>query len=204
MKKINLKCFCINLDRRRDRWESVQKEFEKMDLKPHRISAFEGCRPEACMTWNQTSALNSHKKIWQMMVDSDVQIAFVFEDDVVLSSDFHDVIDKSISELPDNWELLNLHSTHAGVKSIGRYTNEIIKDLWGAHGYILKRQAAIKLLNTKIQVDGALSKGFVAQGGIPYGIKEEWTVCFQLGKDSDIPETQQLDFWTEFRRKHWR
>jgi len=199
-----IKSFCVNLDRRRDRWESVQKEFEKIGLAPQRVSAMEGCPPEGNMTWNQTSCLNSHKKIWQMMVDSDIKIAAIFEDDVVFSSDFHGVVNESISEIPKEWELLNLHSTHAGVTSIGRYTNVIVKNLWGSHGYILKKKGTERLLPLARHMDGALSSGFAENGGIPYGIKEEWTVCFQRGEDSDIPETQQLGFWKEFIKKHWR
>lgn len=199
-----IKSFCINLDRRPDRWHSVQKEFDKIGVAPTKVSALEGCPPAHPMTWNQTSVLNSHKKTWDSIIGSELEIAAVFEDDVVFSSDFHDVLEKSIRELPEGWELLNLHSTHAAVKSLGTYTNLIVKDLWGAHGYIVKKQAVKRLMNIAIQVDGALSKGFVAHGGTPYGIKQEWTVCFQRGEDSDIPETQQLDFWKEFRRKYWR
>jgi glycosyl transferase family 25 len=196
----SIRSFCINLDRRQDRWAEAKKEFEKIEVNPTRVSAVEGRKPEGRMTGSQTSCLHSHKKIWLEVIESGIEVAAVFEDDVVFSSDFHEVLKASISELPSGWDLLHLHSTHAGVKPLGDHTNLILKDLWGAHGYILKRSAAERLLPMVAHADGALSHLFLKSGGRPYGIKEAWTICFQRGSDSDIPETQQLGFWRGFRK----
>lgn len=200
----NIESFCINLERRTDRWVQAQKEFNKMGIKAQRVSAVEGCRPEGDLTGAQVSCKNSHKKVWRLVIDLKIDMAAIFEDDIIFSDDLHEVLDMSIRELPNDWELLNLHSTHAATKPLGIYTNLIIEGLWGAHGYIIKRQGAERLLYTNNHSDYSLAEGFIEKGGVPYGIREEWTVCSQRGDDSDIPETQQIDFWRKFSEEKLR
>lgn len=200
----NIPSFCINLDRRTDRWQSVFQEIKKVNNNISRISAVEGADAEGHLSQTQTSVLKSHRNVWKIICENKIKSCFVFEDDIVFSTDFKDVIEKAIEELPKNWEILHLHSCHAKVEKRKTYTNTIVNDLWGAHGYLLTEEGAKRLLNTWGVIDFALSEDFTNKGGVPYGMKKDWTLCFQDGKDSDCPETAALGWWKNFYRRNYR
>lgn len=91
--------YCINLDERTDRWQLVQKQFNKHGFKIKRFSAV-----KKAPGW--MGCTQSHIDL--LMILRSERYFFIFEDDVVLLPNFADTLIKAISELPENWDLLYL------------------------------------------------------------------------------------------------
>jgi len=205
--------FCINLDSRPDRWATVQEEFRKIDWVVTRFPAvrYEGKSPNR-LSINHAGAMDSHKKVWGMISRLECDVAAVFEDDAVFPSDFADVFSKAYAELPKDWQVWHLHSFGPQqMKNIvpnGAFTTKLKKMGWGAHGYLLKKDFASKLVNfcdlKKMNDDALLTSGLLSRGVQPYGTMPEFTLCFQSGEDSNIPETSQVNYWRSLIRRYNR
>ena len=99
------KIYCINLDERVDRWEQAQKEFDKLNVKGvKRFSAIKhtngalGCRE---------SHLNIIKEAKQLGLKN----VLIFEDDLLVVEEEHD-IESALTQLPTlEWELFYLGAT---------------------------------------------------------------------------------------------
>jgi len=93
-----MKNYCINLDRRPDKWAYVRMEFERMGVRVTRFTAINthpgwvGCRM-------------SHLKLLKMNRREDVFI--IYEDDVRFLQPW-DMVEKAMSQLPDDWDMLYL------------------------------------------------------------------------------------------------
>lgn len=196
--------FCINLDSRPDRWMSVQDEFRKLDWPVRRVSAVvhKKSTPNG-LTPGRAGVMDSHKKVWSMIAAEKFDIAAVFEDDVVFPSDFFDIFPKAYEELPKDWKVWHLHSF--GPRQMNRivpnglYTTKLERNGWGAHGYVIKKEIAPVLLDYassgKNIADILLTSGLLSRGTQPYGTMPKFTLCFQNGMDSNIPETAQVNYW---------
>jgi hypothetical protein len=90
-----MKSFCINLDRRPDKWAYVRHEFEVNNIRVTRFTAFNtrpgwiGCR-------------ESHIRIMELCKDEDMFT--IYEDDVK----FLDNKWTAYNELPEDWDCLYL------------------------------------------------------------------------------------------------
>ena len=92
------KIYCINLDKRTDRWEEFQRDvLEGLELdkdKFERISAID----TSGLSGKDTGAIGcslSHLKIWKDVIDNGYNSVLIFEDDfepIVSKDKFHDVI----------------------------------------------------------------------------------------------------------------
>ena len=126
------KVFCINLDRRNDRWETVKPKIDNNMPKnmPHveKFSATDGhllddCEKQKLLTLRAkvdmieprhthesigtVGAIGcylSHTAIWKMMVEQGWEKIIVFEDDIEFVSDFSDKFNKVLSEINDNFD----------------------------------------------------------------------------------------------------
>jgi GR25 family glycosyltransferase involved in LPS biosynthesis len=50
----------------------------------------------------------SHMNIWKEIVNNKLESALIFEDDMMLVDNWEDTLDKSIIDLPKNWDILTL------------------------------------------------------------------------------------------------
>ena len=102
--------FCINLDKRPDRWVHAQQEFQKIGIldKVKRFPAIE--RKDG-----RLGCIKSHLEIIKYAQKNNLKNVLIFEDDVVfLDKDVNGIMGNVISQLPENWEMLylgaNLHT----------------------------------------------------------------------------------------------
>jgi len=89
------KVICINLAKRNDRWEEMQKQFKKHNIKVSRFNAIDG-NP---MGWNG----------WKNVL--------IIEDDCDFIDDLNKMFEESIKTLPNKWDLLyfgGVHETRGG------------------------------------------------------------------------------------------
>lgn len=94
---------CINLFKRKDRWELALKEFNKLGIEDRvfRISAIEkenaayGCHL-------------SHAKSLQFAKDLEAENILIFEDDVEFFPNAVENLNQALVELPPDWDMLYL------------------------------------------------------------------------------------------------
>lgn len=92
-----MKCFVINLDRVPERWRFMQEGLHGVGLEAERFPAVDAAKREALADthyrahsgdrWELPDSLvacfESHRRVWQAIVDRELPMATVFEDDVV-------------------------------------------------------------------------------------------------------------------------
>jgi GR25 family glycosyltransferase involved in LPS biosynthesis len=206
--------FCINLNRRTDRWEKVSKEFAKIGWEVRRVSAVEYHKGIASkLRMGPAACMESHRRVWEMISQLDSEVAAVFEDDAAFPSDFREVFPKAYEELPEDWNVWHLHSFGPAqmkhLTILSEHITKLDKKGWGSHGYIIKKDFASKALDlsfevTNLPVDMFLTYGISSRKFSSYGVLPKYTLCFQDGSDTDIPETKQNKYWTETRLQYNR
>jgi GR25 family glycosyltransferase involved in LPS biosynthesis len=92
------KKYCINLEKRADKWDKSVKEFEKFGLEVDRHNAI----PH---TNGAMGCALSHLKLYKLNLDQ--PRILVFEDDVQFRG-FTSHVDEALRRVPDNWELIYL------------------------------------------------------------------------------------------------
>lgn len=104
---VGMKAYCINLDRRADRFEYMERQFSALGMTVERISAVDGSRAEvaaaASLTQPMTSGqpislgaygcFQSHREVWRRIVASGEPYGLVMEDDLLLAEGFSFYLD---------------------------------------------------------------------------------------------------------------
>jgi len=129
---------CINLDRRTDRWELMQKEFDKINIlgRVRRFSAIENKNGElGCFESHIQCILNARK--------NKLKNILIFEDDVVFLPHYDErKIKNSIDILKNNeWEFYYLGGLERRIKPRKKYNNLKNKfhgDFVQEHSYTMK------------------------------------------------------------------
>ena len=157
----NLQTVVISLLRSPQRREKVRSELSKIDLNWSFLDAVDGAKFQAYpteyksrkvkrllgfdLTPNEIGCFLSHKKAWQICLESN-QATLIFEDDFVLLPHFEKTLELLLTKFQD-WQLIRLQSLAESdydiVKKIGDIS--IVKNLSdpvGATAYILKPAAA--------------------------------------------------------------
>ena len=102
-----MKCLVINLDRVPARWRFMQDGLRAAGLEAERFSATDAAapgalddthyRPHSGDRWELTDSLvacfESHRRVWQSVVDRDLAAAAIFEDDIVAGGGLRAAID---------------------------------------------------------------------------------------------------------------
>ena len=119
MKTINdyfEKIYCINLERRPDRWEECVKEFEEYNLNVDRYDAADGnnFNPLSNLTSGQVATIHSHLGVLQKSKEENLSTVLIFEDDIKLHQDFNLLFDKWHSEIPNDWDMILFGGNHCG------------------------------------------------------------------------------------------
>ena len=106
------KVYCINLKERDDRWESCLKKFKEYDIVD--VERVEGVRKKICNDEKNNGRYGctaSWEKVLKKIVQDNVSTALVFEDDFEFRFNKRDLfkrLNRSISQLPDDWDMLYL------------------------------------------------------------------------------------------------
>lgn len=145
--------FCINLDRRPDRWQQAKEEFDKAGLRVNRFSAFDG--PE-CLSDTVSEeyrgykvdrdpkaiigCLRSHRILYTTMLDAGWQEMAVFEDDVIFKEDFKSKFIDCYRQLPTDWLILFLGCIPLKVDTFSKNLRKV-HNCWTTHAYIIRAEA---------------------------------------------------------------
>ena len=106
--------FCVNLDRRTDRWGRCLEVFQQHNLDVERFSAVDGfalglvdARAHR-MSPGAIGCSRSHLEIIKIARDRKYKSVLIFDDDIELDEDFNEKFSKCVEKLPADWELLYL------------------------------------------------------------------------------------------------
>lgn len=159
----NLQIFYINLDRRTDRREFMERQLATLGLEAERVPAVtpDELPPEALRFCDdrrdrwvapvELSCSYSHRRIWQMLVERNLPGAIVFEDDAVLSS----ALPKRISEIARQLKSLDLIRLETRLMPVlvedddAGWLRRLYSFHFGSAGYAVSRKGAECLLENE-------------------------------------------------------
>ena len=166
-----MKAFVINLKRRPDRLEDMQRNLGSINLPFERIDAVDARNEDVSgqiahakarvyarfdtPAIGQVGVYLSHRKVWQRMVDEHIPFAFIFEDDVLPVNWDPAIVDVDISHHGlDYLRLIENRNAHpekplppvacAGQTLLGRRLTN--KNTYGTAAGIMTLQGAVKCL----------------------------------------------------------
>lgn len=156
---------CINLDHRTDRWNNVKSSSisKHCDVKRYSASTIRdeikhyiSCikpkytRPDIgdtlTLSNSEYGVILSNVSIWHKMVNENLDKLLILEDDVVFKDDAPDLISKSFSHLPDDWDIVQI-AAHSGGPSVNNFFGKFTGPWYiGNWAYGLSLSGAKKLL----------------------------------------------------------
>lgn len=111
--------YCLNLERRPDRWEEAQNEFEKHGIRNvERFQAVDGTQIDcsgypARMKPGDVGSLLSHIAMFNDAMEKGYESFLLLEDDVQFVDSFRQEFAAGAPEIPENWDMLYLGGNHA-------------------------------------------------------------------------------------------
>lgn len=165
--------YVINLDRQIENYQKVADAMNELGgFNVQRVSAIDGKRGdhlplvESETTWlcketcpdSVIAIALSHKKVAQMILDSGVDYALVLEDDAIpIKDDFHEKIQRTLAEVPDDWDIINLFCQGVCPK------NSINMSLGGGStvAILVSRSGAQKIIDMKIKTHIDFQTNFI-------------------------------------------
>ena len=108
--------YCINLDKRIDRWEECQIQFEKHSLDVERFSAIDGSiiENDTKLANGELGILRTHIELIKDAKEKGYKNILILEDDVEFDDDLNQNFTSIINQIPNNWIMLYLGANHVG------------------------------------------------------------------------------------------
>lgn len=108
---------CINLDRRPERWQRMQRAFAAHGIESvQRFSAIDGNEVALPRDWIHSAGaygcLLSHVRVVRDARDAGAPSVLIFEDDAAFDPHFKEKFKAFIQEVPDDWDMLFLGALH--------------------------------------------------------------------------------------------
>ncbi len=145
MNKYFDKAYCINLNKRIDRWNKAQQEFNKYNLVVERFPAIEGNiqNLETEILPGNIGCVNSHLNIIKNARKNNYKSVAVFEDDVEFKEDVLEKFEEYYKQLPENWDMIYFggnHNDREGENTLIKISDNIYKvtKTYTTHAYIIK------------------------------------------------------------------
>lgn len=150
------KMYCINLDRRQDRWAECISEFKRINLTVSKFSAIDGTTLPLVPGVSPGNIGNtySHKLIVENAKKEKFNKILVMEDDVEFHENVIELFDEFQHEIPDDWDLLFFGGNHS-LNNIWmtdptiKVTDHIyrVTKCYATHCYGVKATAYDKMIN---------------------------------------------------------
>jgi len=108
------KIFCINLDRRQDRWAQCITEFDKHKLCVERFAAVDGntMRANGKLTTGEMGCCMSHVGVLKLMIENRWNKILVLEDDISFLENLNEFWETNQKFIPETWNMLYLGGSH--------------------------------------------------------------------------------------------
>src|SRR6185369_3581423 len=193
------KTVCINLDRRPERWERMQKEFARHDIKGvQRFAAIDGETIEKPAHWTHTAGaygcLLSHVRVVSEARDSGAPNVLIFEDDAVLDPEFEDKFSRYIKDVPGDWDMLYFGALHKDEPvKISEHVGRITKAN-STFAYALKRSVFDEFIALNARAEHVLDVN-------SYALQQRFN-CYCFVPNLAWVETEYSDVQNRLER-HW-
>lgn len=140
--------YCINLERRPDRRQDAQEEFEKFGIDAEIWKATDGKlgAPDGIDIKDaEWGCADSHIRIWRDIVEQNYEMGLIFEDDVKILPNFNEKLGQMLQEAPANWDFINLGPLDARVGN--KYVSPLLREgaAYGTHCYLISNRGARKM-----------------------------------------------------------
>ena len=143
------KSYCINLDKRPDRWLKTEELLKSCNIECERFSGFDGktlnLRRPYC---SELGGAISHLNVIKHAMDSNLKNVLIFEDDVIFDTDIDSKFKEYVKFLPEDWDILYFGGNHSDGKPI--QVNEHIYKLTRTYAlqlYAVNSKAYDKIIN---------------------------------------------------------
>jgi GR25 family glycosyltransferase involved in LPS biosynthesis len=164
------KTFCINLDRRKDRWEECLTEFNKHNLGGiERFVAIDGNDlPQVnsgFVTPSRLALVLTNVDILEKAIQENYQSILILEDDIEFTDEVSN-ISEYFKFLPEDWDMLYFggnHNQHMGIAP-PKIINEKVCKLhytFSTHCVAINKKAFTTILNRLKKCDNALDVIYV-------------------------------------------
>jgi len=132
------KIYCVNLDRRPDRWARCQEIFKQHDLRVERAPAVDGkTLSGGKLPLGALGVLRSVLGLLEGAKRDNLQSICIFEDDIELGDDFNKKFSDFAEELPSNWFFFYLGASNKKPSiQISPHINKL-KKAYGAYAVII-------------------------------------------------------------------
>lgn len=193
--KLASKTYLINLSHREDRRKISFAQMQKAGIDFQHFPAIDArkmkVRGESIENPGLIGCFLSHYFILQEALLNGYDSVAVFEDDVILVSEFQEKFQRAQAELPETWELFMLgYYERLGDKGYKiKISDNIVipRSTWGTHGYIVRREGIKKMWEglqvIKTHIDVQISTDIVPK---TYTYCAYPALCHQSGIKSDI------------------
>lgn len=130
--------YCINLQRRQDRWYAVNSRFLRENIKVTKIIGIDGwdenikadfkelCRvlpKNGLKTSGAYAILLTYIKLYRSILEKKQTKVLIFEDDVLFSKSFNILFNNHIEKLPEDWKVWGLAVSQLGYEQL-KYTDD--------------------------------------------------------------------------------
>lgn len=106
------KIYCINLDRRLDRWSQSEEQFKKLGIEVERFSAIEPSSGNTYINKGELGVLQSNLELIKKAKEQKCNNILIFEDDVEFSPNFQSLFNSFYSQIPSNWDMIYFGGNH--------------------------------------------------------------------------------------------
>ena len=172
--------YLINLERRSDRLRIFKTQALKENIMYQRIPAIDGLELDRRDIWtrmyegptqkrslkkSEIGCYLSHYMCYQDAYKNNRDWTVIFEDDVKIPGSFWQKVTKMMIELPSDADILLLGASplwrnkyeHLGkLKRCTLNLNKVLGEVYGLHGYIVRKKALKTLLECKFPVDAPM------------------------------------------------
>ncbi len=156
------KIYCINLDRRPDRYEFAKKEFEKFGIENvERFSAIDGnlITNNTNLLKGELGILETHISLIKKCIEEGLNNVLIMEDDVVFTNKLNN-LDEYMLSVPSDWDFIYFGGNHKYGNPPEKINEKVIKLNFtvAIHCIAIKNTMFETILNVlemkKKQVDG--------------------------------------------------
>ena len=164
------KTFCVNLDRRSDRWDECLTEFEKHGISNvSKFTAIDGKelpqRSSGFVTPSRLALVLTNIKILEEAIENDYNSILILEDDIEFTDLVSDM-DDFFKLLPEDWDMLYFggnHNQHMGIDPPKIINEKVCKlhHTFSTHCVAINRKAFTTILDRLKKCDNALDVIYV-------------------------------------------
>lgn len=138
--------FFINLLRRKDRYDSMKNQLDKLKISATATIAVDALeiRNSTPLRDGELALLLSYQKVVAWAKNSGFPCISIFEDDALFCSDFNERLEKEWPLIPDDWQLIYLGENNCSLGAgwiPSESVNEKVRRIYssfGAHAIIIK------------------------------------------------------------------